>query len=51
MPIMKTVEWEALTVDELYSLYEKLSSRSYNAITALQDQIANLNQIEEYFEL
>jgi len=45
------VEWEALTVDEIYSLYEKLSYCSYNAITALQNQIANLNKVEEYFKL
>lgn len=45
------VEWEALTVDELYSLYEKLSYCSYNAITALQNQIATLNKVEEYFKL
>ena len=42
------VEWEALTVDELYSLYENCS---YNAITALQNQIATLNIVEEYFKL
>ena len=45
------VEWEALTVDEIYSLYEKLSYCSYNAITALQNQIATLNIVEEYFKL
>ena len=45
------VEWEALTVDEIYSLYEKLSYCSYNAITALQKQIATLNIVEEYFKL
>ena len=45
------VEWEALTVDELYSLYEKISYCSYNAIIALQNQIANLNKVEEYFKL
>ena len=45
------VEWEALTVDELYSLYEKISYYSDNAIKALQNQIANLNKVEEYFEL
>ena len=45
------VEWEALTVDEIYSLYEKLSYCSYNAIMALQNQIATLNIVEEYFKL
>jgi len=45
------VEWEALTIEELYSLYEKLSDCSHNAITALQNQIATLNKIEEYFKL
>ena len=45
------VEWEALTVDELYSLYEQMSYCSYNAIIALQNQIANLNKVEEYFKL
>lgn len=45
------VEWEALTVDEIYSLYEKLSDCSYNAITALRNQIATLNIVEEYFKL
>ncbi len=45
------VEWEALTVDELYSLYENISHRSYNTITALQNQIATLNTVEEYFKL
>lgn len=45
------VEWEALTVDELYSLYKKINYCSYNAITALQNQIATLNEIEEYFKL
>jgi len=45
------VKWETLTVDELYSLYEKISYYSYNAITALQNQIATLNIIEEYFKL
>ena len=45
------VEWEALTVDEIYSVYEKLNSCSYNAITALQNQIATLNMVEEYFKL
>ena len=45
------VEWEALTVDEIYSLYEKINSCSNNAIIALQNQIANLNKVEEYFEL
>lgn len=45
------VKWEALTVDEIYSLYEKLNSCSYNAITALQNQITTLNIVEEYFKL
>ena len=45
------VEWEALTVDELYSLYEKINYCSSNAVPALQDQIAILNKVEEYFEL
>ena len=45
------VEWEALTVDELYSLCKKISYYSDNAIKALQNQIANLNKVEEYFEL
>lgn len=45
------VKWEELTVDEIYSLYEKLNSCSYNAITALQNQIATLNIVEEYFNL
>ena len=45
------VGWKALTVDEIYSLYEKLNSCSYNAITALQNQIASLNIVEEYFKL
>lgn len=45
------VEWEALTVDEIYSLYEKLSYCFYNTITALQNQIATLNKVEEYFKL
>ena len=45
------VEWEALTVDELYSLYEKISYCYYNAIITLQNQIANLNIVEEYFKL
>ena len=45
------VEWEALTVAEIYSLYEKINYCSYNAIIALQNQIANLNKVEEYFEL
>ena len=45
------VEWEALTVDEIYSLYEKINSCSYNAITALQNQISTLNIVEAYFKL
>ena len=45
------VEWEELTVDEIYSLYEKISYYSYKAITALQNQIATLNTVEEYFKL
>ena len=45
------VEWEALTVDELYSLYEEINYCSNNAVPALQDQIAILNKVEEYFEL
>ena len=45
------VEWEALTVDELYSLYEKISYCSYNAIITLQNQIDNLNIVEDYFKL
>ena len=45
------VEWEALTVDEIYSLYEKINYCYYNAIIALQKQIDNLNKVEEYFEL
>lgn len=45
------VKWEALTADEIYSLYEKLNHCSYNAITALKNQIASLNIVEEYFNL
>lgn len=45
------VKWEELTLDEMYSLYEKINSCSYNAITALQNQIATLNIVEEYFKL
>lgn len=45
------VKWKALTVDELYSLYKKINSCSYNAITALKNQIATLNEVEEYFKL
>ena len=45
------VEWEALTVDELYSLYEQMSYCSYNAIITLQNQIDNLNIVEDYFKL
>lgn len=47
----KIVEWEALTVDELYSLYEKISYGYYNDIITLQNQITNLNIVEEYFKL
>lgn len=45
------VEWKALTVDEIYSLYEKIDYCSCKAIIALQNQIANLNKVEEYFQL
>ena len=42
------VEWEALTADELYRLYDYCS---YTASIALQNQIAILNIVEEYFKL
>lgn len=44
------VEWEALTVNELYSLYEKINYCSCHAITTLQNQIDTLNRVEEYFK-
>lgn len=45
------VEWEALTVEEIDSLYSHISYCFYNAITALKNQISILNKVEEYFKL